>query len=205
MSGIGTLGKPEILFQKLEDDFVAELRERFSGSQADRDAAGAEEGPESDFRTTIDLRVANIIKAEQHPDAEKLYVITLDAGEEENRTICSGLVGDYTIEELEGKNIIVAFNLKPAKLRGIKSNGMLLAAENKKQMEVIFVDGQPGDRILLEGDSESLEAPSRKIKIDRFFEIPITVRDHQVQVGETALCIKGNPVKTVKVADGEVG
>ncbi len=205
MSGIGELGKPEILFQKLEDDFVAELRARFSGSQADRDAAGAEEGPESDFRTTIDLRVANIVKAEQHPDAEKLYVITLDAGEEEHRTICSGLVGHYSIEDLEGKNIIVAFNLKPAKLRGIKSNGMLLAAENKEHMEVLFVEGQPGDRVLLEGDSESLEAPSKKIKIDRFFEIPITVKDHQVQVGETALCIKGNPVKAEKVVDGEVG
>ncbi len=206
MSGIGTIGKPEILFQKLEDDFIEEQRIRFSGSQADRAAAAAQQGPEADFRSTIDLRVAKIVKAEQHPDAEKLYVITLDAGEAENRTICSGLVGHYTIEELEGKNIILAFNLKPAKLRGIKSNGMLLAAENKEHMEVLFpANGEPGDRVLLEGDSESLEAPGKKIKIDRFFEIPITVKDNVAGVGETALCIKGQPVKAEKVVNGEVG
>ena len=115
-------------------------------------------------------------------------------------------MGHYTIEELEGRNIILAFNLKPAKLRGIKSNGMLLAAENKEHMEVLFpANGVPGDRVLLEGDSESLEAPGKKIKIDRFFEIPITVKDSVAGVGETALCIKGQPVKAEKVVNGEVG
>ncbi|QEN07042.1 methionine--tRNA ligase [Oceanispirochaeta crateris] len=206
MKGIDSIGDPEILFQKMEDDFVDAQILRFAGSQADRAAADEEDSIESKFRTTIDLRVAKIIKAEQHPDAEKLYVITLDAGEAENRTICSGLVGHYSIDELTGKNIILAFNLKPAKLRGIKSNGMLLAAENKDHMEVLFpAQGQPGDRVLLAGDSENMAAPSQKIKIDRFFEIPIQVSDHKVQVGDTVLQIGGQPVKTEKVIDGEVG
>ena len=206
MSGIGTIGQPEILFQKLEDDFVDAQIIRFAGSQADRAAAGAETTLESEFRSTIDLRVARIVKAEQHPEAEKLYVITLDAGEAENRTICSGLVGHYTIDELEGRNIILAYNLKPAKLRGIKSNGMLLAAENKEHMEVLFPpQGQPGDRVFLDGDNADLSAPGKKIKIDRFFEIPIIVKENTLMVGETALCIAGKPLKAEKVSNGEVG
>ncbi len=206
MEGIGTIGNPEILFQKLEDELIEELRIRYSGSQADRAAAEAESSAESEFRSTIDLRVANIVKAEQHPDAEKLYVITLDAGEEEHRTICSGLVGHYTIDELNGRNIILAYNLKPAKLRGIKSNGMLLAAENKKDMEVIFpANGKPGDRVLLNGDAPDTDAPSKKIKIDRFFEIPIKVEGYEVKVGGTALTINGDVVKTSRVEAGEVG
>ncbi len=206
MEGIGQIGKPEILFKKLEDDFVEELKVRFSGSQKER--AQAEEAPslEKEFKETIDLRVARILKAEQHPDAEKLYVITLDAGEEEPRTICSGLVGHYTIDELNGKNIILAYNLKPAKLRGIKSNGMLLAADNKEDMEVIFPSsGNPGDRVLLSGDNPNAPAPGKKIKIDRFFEIPIKVENHEVKVGATSLSIAGEIVKTSRVANGEVG
>ena len=117
MEGIGTIGKPEILFQKLEDYFVEELKNRFSGSQKERAEADAAPTLEKEFKETIDLRVAKILKAEQHPDAEKLYVISLDAGEEEPRTICSGLVGHYSIDELNGKKIILAYNLKPAKLR----------------------------------------------------------------------------------------
>ncbi len=207
IKGIKTIGTPEILFQKLEDDFVEELRQRFSGSQAERAAAEETTGLEGEFRSTIDLRVAKILTVENHPDARKLYVITLDSGEEEKRTICSGLVGAYTPQELTGKNIILAYNLKAAKLRGIKSNGMLLAAENKKQMEVLFPSwGQPGDRVLLTGDdASSIRVPSKKIKVNRFFEIPITVKDHQVMVGETPLTIGGRPILTQQVKNGEVG
>ncbi|OQY33554.1 MAG: methionine--tRNA ligase [Spirochaetaceae bacterium 4572_59] len=206
LEGIGTIGKPEILFQKLEDDFIEAQKTRFAGSQKERAAAEEDSSTESEFRSTIDLRVAKIIKAEQHPDAEKLYVISLETGEEEPRTICSGLVNDYTIDELNGKNIILAYNLKPAKLRGIKSNGMLLAAENKKDMEVIFPTmGEPGDRVLLKGDKAEMDIPSKKIKVNRFFEIPIIVDAHELKVGETSLTIKGELIKTSRVASGEVG
>jgi len=76
----------------------------------------------------LDLRVGKILEAELHPDADKLYVIKVDIGEETPRTIVSGLRDHYELEELKGRKIIVFANLKPAKLRGIMSEGMLLAA-----------------------------------------------------------------------------
>ena len=77
-----------------------------------------------------DLVAAAVTKAERHPDADKLYVLHLDDGSEVPRIICSGLVEHYTLEDLEGRSIIVVGNLKPAKFKGIPSNGMLLAAED---------------------------------------------------------------------------
>ncbi len=74
----------------------------------------------------IDLRVATVVKAEAVPRADKLLRLDIDVGE--RRTIVAGLAGSYTPEELEGKQIIVVANLKPAKIMGILSNGMLLAA-----------------------------------------------------------------------------
>lgn len=75
----------------------------------------------------FDFRVAEIIEAEDHPDAKKLVVLQIDLGDEK-RQIVAGLKPQYTAEELVGKKIIVFTNLQPAKLRGIESNGMLLAA-----------------------------------------------------------------------------
>ncbi len=74
----------------------------------------------------IDLRVATVVKAEAVPRANKLLRLEIDLGE--RRTIVAGIAGSYTPEELEGKQIIVVANLKPAKIMGILSNGMLLAA-----------------------------------------------------------------------------
>ncbi len=201
LEGLGGIQEPRILFHRLEDDLISSLRESYGGKPH---RVEKNEGTlEKDFRDVLDLRVAKILKVENHPEADKLYVITLDAGEE--RTICSGLVENYSIGELEGRKIILAFNLKPAKLRGIKSDGMLLAAEDGETMEVVFLPtGEPGNRILLEGDGEALPVPERKVRADRFFEIPIRVKDHTLHVGETALCLKGQPIRTERVASGVV-
>jgi len=78
----------------------------------------------------LELRVAKIRKVEEIDGAKELYKITLDIGSEVGeRTICSGLKQFYSIEELEGKIIIVIVNLAPRKLMGIESQGMLLAAD----------------------------------------------------------------------------
>ncbi|MFZ0241802.1 MAG: methionine--tRNA ligase [Desulfobacterales bacterium] len=95
-------------------------------------AAGAETAPLfkpqvsiEDF-AKIDLRVATVIKAEAVPRANKLLRLEIDLGE--RRTIVAGIAGSYSPEELAGKQVIVVANLKPAKIMGIFSNGMLLAA-----------------------------------------------------------------------------
>ena len=76
----------------------------------------------------LDLRVAEIKEAKDHPNADKLVVMKIDTGSEEKQ-IVAGIKAYYTNEELIGKKVVVVNNLEPAKLRGQESNGMLLAAD----------------------------------------------------------------------------
>ncbi|NOZ23734.1 MAG: methionine--tRNA ligase subunit beta [Planctomycetes bacterium] len=75
----------------------------------------------------LELKVAEVKSAEDHPDADKLTVMQIDVGGEQKQ-IVAGIKGHYSNEELVGKKIVVVNNLAPAKLRGVESNGMLLAA-----------------------------------------------------------------------------
>jgi methionyl-tRNA synthetase len=212
LSGLERTGRAELLFKRLEDKEIAELRGRFSGTQKERaegaaaaaGAAPAESPAEiaARFRATVDLRVATIVDIRRHPDAEKLYVETVDLGGEQ-RTIVSGLVPHYTEEELRGRNIVLVANLKPALLRGVESRGMLLAAQAGKTVEVLFVDSaRPGDRVVPAGGTAA-GAPA-EIDIDTFFTMPIAVEDSRVMVGEAALECGGTAITTAKVAKGRV-
>jgi len=156
------------------------------------------------------LKTAKITAIERHPEADKLYIETISLGEEE-RQIVSGLVPYYKEEELLGHNIILVSNLKPANLRGVKSMGMLLAAdgpgpEGEKVVDVIFADHcEPGTRVFLAGD-EALDLPEpAQIKVDHFFDIPLKVKDGVVHTGSTPLVCGGRPLKTRKVQAGDVG
>lgn len=216
--GLERVQDVQILFKQLEDDQIATLQNRFSGSQAERaEREAAEESekehPEELFRKNIELRAAKITEIERHPEADKLYIETLDDGSGEPRQIVSGLVPHYSEEELLGKTIIIVSNLKPAKLRGVKSNGMLLAAsdktpDGKERVEVLFVDhAEPGERIVLEGDdaeAAQVEHLSR-LKIDDFFEVPIRAEAFEIRVGSKRLICAGEPVRSHEVESGSVG
>lgn len=91
-----------------------------------------------DFKK-LDLRVGTVAEVERIPGSEKLYKLQVDMGGE-MRQIVTGLVGYYTEEELKGKVIIVLTNLKPAKIFGVSSNGMLLAAEFDGQLALLTTD-----------------------------------------------------------------
>lgn len=78
----------------------------------------------------LDLRVAKIVKAEPHPNADKLWKLQLDDGTGTPRQICAGIREYYTAEQLLGQRIIIVANLAPRMLRGEESRGMLLAASN---------------------------------------------------------------------------
>ncbi len=86
----------------------------------------------------VDLRVGTILKVEDHPNATKLYVLTIDLGTEK-RTIVAGLKGRYTAQELKGKQGIFIVNLEPAMLRGVKSEGMTLAAATEDDSLVVLL------------------------------------------------------------------
>ena len=94
----------------------------------------------ADF-TKVELRVAEIITAEDHPNADKLLKLTIRLGER-TKQICAGLKGVYEPEALVGKRIIVVDNLEPRKLRGEVSEGMLLAAreEGTGRLSLVITD-----------------------------------------------------------------
>ncbi|MEI3040137.1 MAG: methionine--tRNA ligase [Victivallales bacterium] len=87
----------------------------------------------------VKLITAKVVQAEKVPDAEKLLKLQVDAGSEK-RQIVSGIAGFYTPEELIGKTIVLVANLKPAKIRGVESYGMLLAAKNGDNLRLVTVD-----------------------------------------------------------------
>ncbi|MBL0928299.1 MAG: methionine--tRNA ligase subunit beta [Phycisphaerales bacterium] len=78
----------------------------------------------------VDLRVAKVLAAEPHPNADKLLKLQLDDGSGTPRQICAGIRANYSPEELVGKSIIIVANLAPRNLRGEESRGMLLAASD---------------------------------------------------------------------------
>jgi methionyl-tRNA synthetase len=227
LEGLGNLGTPEILFQKLEDTSIEGWKNQFSGSQKERAARPAQEpiamssspdqnplpSPETAFRARIDLRVAKILEAKPHPGADKLFIEQIETSPGVTTQIVSGLALHYTPEQLTGRHIVLAANLKPAKLRGEVSNGMLLAASRKnpdgsETVEVIFADEVPiGTPVVLEGDPlAGPELPLKpQIKIDDFFAVPLRAENGRVLAGSTPLVAAGKHLSTAIVVDGAVG
>jgi aminoacyl tRNA synthase complex-interacting multifunctional protein 1 len=117
---------------------------------------------------SLDLRVGQIVKVEVHPTADKLYCEDIDVGEEAPRQIASGLVPYYTLEQMQGKRLIVVCNLKPRSLVGFKSNGMVLCAsienaDGTRRVEFVDppADAPLGSRVFaptLGGNTEPLSA-----------------------------------------------
>ena len=89
----------------------------------------------------VELRVAEVLAAEKHPNADRLLVLRLSLGNEE-RTVVSGIAKWYRPEELVGKKVVLVANLKPAKLRGIESQGMILAAQEGEALALVTVEGE---------------------------------------------------------------
>ncbi len=87
----------------------------------------------------LDLRVARIIDAKPHPNADKLYLLDVDLGNEK-RKLVAGLKDNYKPEELKGKLCVIFANLEPATIRGVKSEGMILAAVNEDKSKVFILE-----------------------------------------------------------------
>ncbi|MBQ6970742.1 MAG: methionine--tRNA ligase [Synergistaceae bacterium] len=105
-----------------------------------------------DFRT-VEMRVARITKCEEIPKSKKLYKLTVDLGYE-TRTVCSGIKAFFTPSELEGRRIILVTNLKPVKLCGVESSGMILCASVKK-------DGVSEQLTLIKPEDDNIPLGSR--------------------------------------------
>ncbi|KAG7585349.1 Methionyl/Valyl/Leucyl/Isoleucyl-tRNA synthetase anticodon-binding [Arabidopsis thaliana x Arabidopsis arenosa] len=139
------IGTPQPLFKKMEEEEMKHYREKFAGSQADRLAR--------DRRITVsrlDIRVGKIVKAEKHPKADALYVEEIDVGEDQLYTVVSGLVNYIPLEEMQNRLVCVLCNLKPAKMREIVSQGMVLAASSSDGSKVELVE--PPNLLRLESE-----------------------------------------------------
>ncbi|MDP2749252.1 MAG: methionine--tRNA ligase [Nanoarchaeota archaeon] len=141
----------------------------------------------------LDLRVAKIDIVQDHPSADKLFVLQIDLGDEK-RQLVAGLRDFYKKEQLEGKKVVIVANLKPVKLRGYESQGMLLAAEKmidgKELVTVLEAKkSKPGDQVIIEGYKPNKE----QVLYDDFAKVVFEIKDGHVYT-------KGKMLKTVKEA-----
>jgi methionyl-tRNA synthetase len=133
------LGSVEILFSKIDDDAIR--------VQVDR--LGAKAGPVTgevkavvtlDQFKQVELKVAKVLAAEPIPGADRLLKLHIDLGQEQ-RQIVAGIARAYRPEDIVGRSIVVVANLAPARIRGVDSNGMLLAAAFGQQVSIVTLDG----------------------------------------------------------------
>ncbi|KAJ2371862.1 G4 quadruplex nucleic acid binding protein, partial [Coemansia sp. RSA 2603] len=139
----------------------------------------ATEAAEIDPFDKVDLRVGVIERVSHHEAADSLYVLSINLGEKQDevaapRTIVSGLVSYYSQEQLEGKRVIVLANMKARKLRGITSQGMLLAASRARANGNISVEvleacmaARAGDPVTQLGSKDELETLGKKTIVKR--------------------------------------
>ncbi|XP_057560674.1 aminoacyl tRNA synthase complex-interacting multifunctional protein 1 isoform X2 [Hippopotamus amphibius kiboko] len=116
----------------------------------------------------LDLRIGCIITARKHPDADSLYVEEVDVGETAPRTVVSGLVNHVPLEQMQNRMAILLCNLKPAKMRGVVSQAMVMCASSPEKVEILAPPNGsvPGDRITFDafpGEPDKELNPKKKI------------------------------------------
>ncbi len=144
-----------------------------------------------------DLKVALVDSVDEHPDAEKLYVLQVSIGSEK-RQLVAGLRPYLGREELVGKKIVVVANLKPAKIRGVESNGMLLAADKDgKVVPLTAENSSTGDSVVAEG----LPSSAKRISAEEFHALNLRVESKNVFYGDRVLRTAKEAL-VVDIADG---
>lgn len=165
-------------------------------------------GPFADFRK-LDIRVAQVVWIDDHPDADKLYQMKVDVGEDEPRSIVAGLKAFYKKEEMLNRKVLCLKNLKPRKLRGIKSEGMLLAADDEDLGGTTVLLLKPskdmpnGTQI-----NSGLENSESKIEYEDFVKVNLkvaTINDGKFNIdgGKDIDLPDGSPTRAVAIVDAD--
>ncbi len=174
--------RPQPLFKKLELSLIVEETDPFSKA---------------------DLRVAKVVGVEDHPQADKLYMLQVDLGALGKRVLVAGMKPHYTKEEITGKNIVIVVNLKPATIRGVKSNGMLLAASDGSGVVSLLSpeDASPGSEVFIEGIPRE---PVGVLEFDDFKQVALIVNEKQevTYQGKTLQSEKGKIISDKEVKKG---
>ena len=191
--------RPHPLIRKLDVKEVGEKLQLLT--QEEQAAARAEEAEEEAgcLADELDLVIARIRSVEPHPDADKLWVMKIGLGPMGERTLVAGLRGHYDREELEGATIVVVANLAPAKLRGIKSEAMVLAAEDKDGTLALLKpagEAAPGDRLWSPVDP----AEKGRVEFKRF-----QTMEFRVEAGDKVPAPHGLPLADLVVVTPDCG
>ncbi len=163
------IGEPVPLFRKIDMEEVAE-----------------------EPASKLDMRVALIEDVKDHPNADRLYVLKISLGNEKKRTLVAGLKAWYSPEELKGRKIVLLANLKPAKLRGVLSEGMLLAADDGKRAYLLTPNAKEGSRVFFDGIEHE---PAKEITYEEFRKIKIITQNGKVVYKEHVMKDKGGEIK----------
>jgi len=180
--------KPSIIYHNLDAKQADIFHKKFSGQE--------EETPEPDPIPVPCVQVGKIVHVERHPDAERLYVVRVSLGESE-RQLVAGMVQHFTAEEMLNRHVLVVTNLKTAVIRGVESNGMILACEKGKKLDLFEVPAKPG--IQIDWGQEIWP----ELSIDAFKAAKLRVKDHQLLQDETPAKLNGKVV-TSNLANGKV-
>lgn len=232
--GKHVIGEAKILFEKVEDELIAKLKEKYSGKEESKEVSSKKKEDKKESKngekmssSELHLQVGKIIEVINHPKADKLYIEKVDVGEEEPVQIVSGLVPYYSKEELLGKQIIVVRNLKPAKLRGEMSSGMLLAAEDNDAVGVVTVSGGHwvevsvsdsntsyrgstltgegsvvGSRVIVKGEEGDF---ADELLFDDFMKFKLEMKEGKLLIDGKELTVKGGEISADKnLLNGQV-
>ena len=139
----------------------------------------------------LDFRVGRILTAKKHPEADSLYVEDVDLGEGKNRTVVSGLVKFVPLDQMQNRLALLLCNLKPAKMRGVTSEAMVMCASTPEKVEILQVPegAAVGDRVSVEGFPGEPDAqlnPKKKI----FEEVAPDLKTNEQGIA----CYKGVPL-----------
>ncbi|XP_051560177.1 aminoacyl tRNA synthase complex-interacting multifunctional protein 1-like isoform X2 [Myxocyprinus asiaticus] len=135
-----------------DNDATKKMKAEKKGEKKEKAASPPQEEAKVDV-SRLDLRVGRIISAEKHPDADSLYVEQVDVGEAAPRTVVSGLVKHIPLEQMQNRMAVLLCNLKPAKMRGVVSQAMVMCASSPEKVEILDPPSGavPGDRISCQG------------------------------------------------------
>jgi methionyl-tRNA synthetase len=151
----------------------------------------------------LDLRVAKVLDVRDHPNADTLYLLFIDLGKLGKKVIVAGMKPHYSKDEMKGKNIIVVTNLKPAQIRGVKSNGMLLAADDGKGICSLLNPGDsiPGSEVFIDGIPRQ---PEKILEFEDFKKINMMIDDKQKATynGKSLKTEKGEVISDKKIEKG---
>uniref|UniRef100_A0A7S1XA67 methionine--tRNA ligase n=1 Tax=Compsopogon caeruleus TaxID=31354 RepID=A0A7S1XA67_9RHOD len=198
------MGEPILLYEKISDELISELRAKYGGVDGSAPSAGsgggggiAENNVEA-FR--LDLRVGTIVSVEENEASDKLFNCLVDIGEDTGpRPVVAGLRDTYQADELRGSSCVLVCNLVPATLAGMESRGMILVGEKKDKVRILqAAEATIGDIVTPEGVGDVMTDPPLDRKAFQAASKPLRIgADSVVEYKKTMKLIAGPGAKPV--------